>query len=67
MMSAPKPRFEPDLIRGSFEAFPQINKMTPGVMKDAAAFDAQMKSKGKSVPGEQGRGYQHQGGLRQAG
>ncbi len=37
--------FEPDVMRGAFQAFPDFMKMMPDLMKDAAAFDQQMKSK----------------------
>lgn len=39
--------FEPDVLRGSFQAFPEMMKLMPDLMKDAAAFDAQMKAADK--------------------
>lgn len=39
--------FEPDVIRGTFQAFPDMMKLMPELMKDASAFDQQMKGKGK--------------------
>lgn len=38
--------FEPEVMRGSFEAFPEMVKLMPDMMKDAAAMDVTMK-KGK--------------------
>ena len=35
--------FEPDVIRGSFEIFPEMLKMMPAMSKDAAALNAQLK------------------------
>jgi len=35
--------FEPDVIRGTFEAFPEIMRLMPELAKDGAAFQAQMK------------------------
>ena len=34
--------FEPDVIRGTFEAFPEIMRLMPELAKDGAAFQAQM-------------------------
>jgi hypothetical protein len=39
--------FEPDVMRGSFQAFPEMMKMMPEVVKDAAALDAQTKAAAK--------------------
>lgn len=39
--------FQPDVIRASFEAMPDLMKLAPDLMKDGAAFDAQMKALGK--------------------
>jgi hypothetical protein len=39
--------FQPDVLRGSFEAFPEMLKLMPDLMKDASAFDAQMKATAK--------------------
>lgn len=36
--------FEPDVMRGTFQAFPDMMKLMPDLMKDAAAFDQQMKA-----------------------
>lgn len=36
--------FEPDVMRGTFQAFPEMMKLMPDMMKDAAALDAQMKA-----------------------
>ena len=36
--------FQPDVIRGTFELFPELMKMAPDLAKDGAAFDAQMKA-----------------------
>lgn len=36
--------FEPDVMRGTFRAFPDMMKMMPELMKDAEAFDAAMKA-----------------------
>ena len=38
--------FEPDVIRGTFEIFPEMMKMAPSMAGDAAALDAQMKAMG---------------------
>ena len=38
--------FEPDVIRGTFEIFPEMMKMAPTMAGDAAALDAQMKAMG---------------------
>ncbi|WP_300972859.1 hypothetical protein [Sphingomonas sp. LHG3406-1] len=35
--------FEPDVMRGTFEAMPELLKLMPDIMKDAGAFDAEMK------------------------
>lgn len=42
--------FQPDVMRGAFQLFPEMMKMMPDLVKDGAAFDAQMKglSKGAS-------------------
>lgn len=37
--------FEPDVMRGTFQAFPEMMEMLPSLMGDAAAFEAQMKAK----------------------
>ena len=37
--------FEPDVMRSSFEILPEMMKVMPGLTKDAAALDAQMKAK----------------------
>lgn len=37
--------FEPDVMRGTFELFPEMIKMMPELAEDAAAMDAQMKTK----------------------
>jgi hypothetical protein len=37
--------FEPEVMRGAFQAFPDLMKMMPDLMKDAAAFEQQAKSK----------------------
>lgn len=37
--------FEPDVMRGTFQAFPEMLKMMPGLMQDAAAVEQQMKAK----------------------
>lgn len=39
--------FEPDVMRGTFQTFPDMMRMMPEMMKDAAAFDAQMKTAGQ--------------------
>lgn len=39
--------FEPEVMRGTFQLFPEVMKMMPGMTKDASAFDAQMKALGK--------------------
>jgi len=36
--------FEPDVIRGTFEVFPELMKMAPDLAKDGAALDARMKA-----------------------
>ncbi|MCW3797831.1 hypothetical protein OMW55_08445 [Sphingomonas sp. BN140010] len=36
--------FEPDVIRGTFEAFPEIMRLMPELAKDGATFQAQMES-----------------------
>jgi len=41
--------FEPDVIRGTFEMFPEMMKMAPDLTKDAAALDAQMKATGTTT------------------
>jgi len=38
--------FEPDVMRGTFEMIPEMIRMSPDLMKDAAALDAQMKALG---------------------
>jgi len=40
--------FEPDVMRGTFQMLPDMMKLMPGMAKDAAAFDAQMKAAGKA-------------------
>lgn len=40
--------FQPDVIRGTFQAMPEMMKLAPDLMKDGAAFDAQMKAMGKA-------------------
>jgi len=42
--------FEPDVIRGTFEMFPEMMKIAPSLSKDAAALDAQMKAVGDPKP-----------------
>lgn len=36
--------FEPDVIRGTFQIFPELMKMAPDIAKDGAALDAQLKA-----------------------
>lgn len=36
--------FEPEVVRGTFQVFPEVMKMMPELTKDAAAFDARMKA-----------------------
>lgn len=36
--------FEPDVMRGTFEAFPDLMKLMPDIAKSGAALDAQMKN-----------------------
>jgi hypothetical protein len=36
--------FQPDVIRGTFEALPEMMKLMPDFMKEAATFDAQFKA-----------------------
>ncbi|GLR47167.1 hypothetical protein [Sphingomonas astaxanthinifaciens] len=38
--------FEPDVMRSTFSAFPEMIKLMPDLMKDAAAFDQAMKGDG---------------------
>jgi len=38
--------FEPDVMRGTFEIFPELMKMAPDMAKDGAALDAQIKAAG---------------------
>ena len=38
--------FEPDVMRGTFEVFPELMKMAPDLAKDGAALDAQLKAAG---------------------
>ena len=38
--------FEPDVMRGTIEMIPEMIRMSPDLMKDAAALDAQMKALG---------------------
>jgi hypothetical protein len=40
--------FEPDVIRGTFEAFPEIMRLMPELAKDGAAFQAQMGASPKA-------------------
>ena len=42
--------FAPDVMRATFEAMPDLMKLAPDLMKDGAAFDAQMKAFGKPAP-----------------
>ena len=42
--------FEPDVIRGTFEMFPEMIKLMPAMTKDAAALSAQLKPAGKPTP-----------------
>jgi len=44
--------FEPDVMRGTFQLFPEVMKMMPDLMKDGAAFDAQMKGLDKPATGK---------------
>jgi len=37
--------FEPDVLRGTFQAFPEMLKLMPDMMKDASVLDEQMKGK----------------------
>jgi hypothetical protein len=37
--------FEPEVMRSTFQAFPDMMKMMPSMMQDAAAFEQQMKAK----------------------
>jgi hypothetical protein len=39
--------FEPDVMRGSLEAMPEMMKLAPELMKDAATFEAEMKATAK--------------------
>lgn len=41
--------FEPDVIRGTFEAFPEIMRLMPELAKDGAAFQAQMGASPKKA------------------
>lgn len=41
--------FEPDVIRGTFELFPEMIKMMPAMSKDAAALGAQLSPEKKPV------------------
>ena len=38
--------FEPDVMRGTFELFPEMIKMMPELAEDAAAMDAELRPKG---------------------
>lgn len=40
--------FEPDVMRGMFELFPEMMKMMPELAEDAAAMESQMKGKPKA-------------------
>lgn len=42
--------FQPDVMRATFEAMPDMMKLAPDLMKDGAAFDAHMKAMGKPTP-----------------
>lgn len=39
--------FEPDVLRGTFQLVPEMMKVMPDMMKDAAALDAQLKDRKK--------------------
>ncbi|MEO5774809.1 MAG: hypothetical protein ABIQ32_11925 [Sphingomicrobium sp.] len=41
--------FEPDVMRGSFEVFPELIKMMPAMSSDAMALGAQLKSEAKAT------------------
>ncbi|MFL6734399.1 MAG: hypothetical protein ACJ8EY_06865 [Sphingomicrobium sp.] len=45
--------FEPDVMRGTFQALPEIMKMMPELTKDAADLDAQMKATSKPTSDKQ--------------
>jgi hypothetical protein len=37
--------FEPEVMRGAYQAFPDLMKLAPDLVKDAAALDSEMKGK----------------------
>ena len=44
--------FEPEIMRSTFQAFPDIMKLMPELMKEGEAFDRAMKDKGKPAAGK---------------
>ena len=44
--------FEPDVMRGALDMFPDMMKMVPDLVKDGAALDAQMKAAGHRAAGQ---------------